>query len=490
MMYAQLSSSSFWLSAVATLALCPQFACAAVEDAIARPNVLFLIADDLNLSLGCYGAAEARTPNLDRLAAEGVRFERAYGQGAVCTPSRNSFMTGMSTRTVGIHDTFVQYQKRNPQATSLGRHFRQNGYQTIAVGKVEHTPQHQDPQAWSLRPDYPRVKSKLAGREEMSDPRMPTRNRVMMQIFADQDKTDDGLRTDQMVEFLEHQREPGKPFFASLGFHGPHLPHQVFQRNLDAIPLDRMPLVREPVDASLFNPIAFSFVPWFPDEMTQRKIIRNYYAAVSQMDEQVGRILEVLEREHLMDNTIIVFIADNGYHLGYRGQWAKHDIYPDVAHLPLIVRYPKVAKAGSVARGLVELLDIFPTLNELAQLPAVPNLDGRSFAKQLQDPLAPGKPAAYIEWPVPRSNIETNINFLPAGHMAPKLPDDLKVFYGKAVYTSEWCYVEFYGTKIRELYRLDQDPQAFRNVIDEHPDIAAAQAALLHAYFPLMSGKR
>ena len=484
-----IARSSFMGSVMATLVCLPQIACAAVEDAATRPNVLFLIADDLNLAIGCYGAAEARTPNLDRLAAEGVRFERAYGQGAVCTPSRNSFMTGMSTRTVGIHDTFPQYQKRHPEATSMGRHFRQNGYQTIAIGKIEHTPQHQDPQAWSLRPDYPHSKAKLIGREEMADPRKPKSAQVTTHIFADQDETTDALRTDQLVDFLEHRREPGKPFFAALGFLSPHEPHEVYQRNLDAMPLEKMPLVHEPANASLFNPFAFCFVPWFPDEAIQRKNVRSYYAAVSQLDEQVGRVLDLLERNHLKDNTIIVFIADNGYNLGYRGQWAKHDIYPDVAHVPMIVRYPKVAKAGSVTRGLVELLDIFPTLNELARLPTVPNLDGRSFAKQLQDPNAPGKPAAYIEWPVPRSSIEANIKFMPADQPAPQLPDDLKVSLGKAVYTSDWCYVEFYGTKMRELYRLDQDPQAFRNVVDQHPDIAATQAEMLHAYFPVTGGK-
>jgi arylsulfatase A-like enzyme len=449
-----------------------------------QPNVLFLIADDLNLALGCYGASEARTPNIDRLAAEGVRFTRAYGQGAVCTPSRNAFITGMSTRTVGLHDTFVQYQKRNPEATSMGRHFRQNGYQTIAIGKVEHSTKHQDPQAWSLSPDYPKNTAKLVGREEVSDPRQPKRIRMITQIYAEQDKTDDGLRTDQFVDFIEHGREPGKPFFAALGFHSPHEPHEVYQRNLDAMPLERMPLVHDPVDASPFNPFAFCFAPWYPDEATQRKNVRSYYAAVSQMDEQVGRIIDLLERNHLKDDTIIVFIADNGYNLGYRGQWAKHDVYPDVAHLPLIVRYPKAAKAGTAPQGLVEMVDIFPTLSELAGLPAVPKLDGQSFVRQLQDPTAPGKAAAYIEWEVPRSGIEDNRRFMPAGQTFPDIPVPNSA-PNRAVYTERWCYTEVYGTGLRELYDLSSDPQAYRNVVDQHPQIADEQAKLLHAYFPI-----
>ena len=455
--------------------------CQASEE---RPNVLLLIADDLNLSLGCYGATEAKTPNLDQLAREGVRFTRAYSQGAVCTPSRNSFTTGMSTRTVGIHDKFSDYQKRNPKATSMARYFRQNGYQTIAVGKVEHGPEYQDPEAWSQRPEYPKNKAKLAGREEYNDPRLPKRNRVITQIYSDKDKTDDGLRSDQFINFIENGRESGKPFFAALGFHSPHEPKQVYQRNLDALPLERMPLMPDPANSSPFNPFAFSFAPWHPDEATQRKLVRSYYAAISQMDEQVGRVLDQLERHKLKDNTIIIFIADNGYHLGYRGQWAKHDIYPEVTHVPLIVRYPKASKAGSVPQGIVELLDIFPTLNELAGLEKLPSLDGRSFAKQLLDPSAAGKSNAYIEWNVPRSSIEDNIKFMPTGLKTPDLPVPNSAS-SRAVYSDRWCYAEIYGTNIRELYDLQNDPKAYRNVIEQYPEIASEQSKLLNAYFPI-----
>jgi iduronate 2-sulfatase len=250
---------------------------------VVRPNVLLIIADDL--SLGCYGDGGAKMPHINRLATEGVRFARAYGQGEVCTRSRNSFMTGMSTRTVGIHDTFAKYQKRNPDATSLGRHFRQNGYQTIAIGKVEHRPAHQDTQAWSLSPEYPRTKVKLIAQEEMANPSAPKQIRVTTHVFADQDKTDDALRTEQFIDFIEYGREPGKPFFAAVGFLSPHEPYAVYQRNLDA-----MSLVHQPSDASPFNPLAFIFAPWFPDERTQRRNVRSYYAAVAQHDEQVGQV--------------------------------------------------------------------------------------------------------------------------------------------------------------------------------------------------------
>ena len=457
-----------------------------------KPNVLLIIADDLNLALGCYGDPEARTPNLDHLASEGVRFTRAYGQGAVCTPSRNSLLTGLSTRTVGIHDKFIQYQKRDPEATSLGRHFRRNGYQTIAIGKVAHTLAHEDPEAWDLRLPMPESKAKLVDREEMTDPREFTTHvnfRVLTHIFHDEDKTDDAMRVDQFAEFLDKERDSAKPFFAALGFHSPHEPHEVYQRNLDAHPLERMPLVKDPTNASPFNPLAFSFAPWFPDDATARKNVRSYYAAVSQMDEQLGRVMALLEQHKIKDDTIVVFISDNGYHLGYRGQWHKHDVYPEIAHLPMIVRYPKVAKGGTTASGLVEFLDIFPTLTDLCGLPTVPKRDGKSFALLLRNPLAPGKRAAFIEWNIERSAIEENCQYLPPGQSPPVLPEGFDAARCKAVYTDHWCYVEVYGTPVRELYQLDADSQAYFNVADQHPEVVAEHARLLHDYFPVENQK-
>ena len=470
---------------LAILWLVPLAALHAAETPAKKPNVLLIIADDLNLALGCYGDAEARTPNLDRLAAEGVRFTRAYGQGAVCTPSRNSLITGLSTRTVGIHDKFVEYQKRDPQATSLGRHFRRNGYQTIAIGKVGHTIAHEDPEAWDLRPAMPISKAKLADREEMTDPRPISRKvRVLTHIHGNQDKTSDALRVDQFAEFLDKERNSAKPFFAALGFQSPHEPHEVYRRNLDAHPLERMPLVKDPTNASPFNPLAFSFAPWFPDEATARKNVRSYYGAVSQMDEQLGRVMALLEQHKIKDDTIVMFISDNGYHLGYRGQWAKHDVYPQVAHLPLIVRHPKVAKGGATASGLVEFLDIFPTLSELCGLPAVPKRDGKSFALQLRNPAAPGKAAAFIEWNIEKSIVEENCKYLPPGQSPPVLPEGFDAARCKTVYTDHWCYVEVYGTPVRELYQLDADSQAYFNVAEWHPAVVAEHAGLLHEYFP------
>jgi iduronate 2-sulfatase len=459
----------------------------AAETPAWKPNVLLLIADDLNRALGCYGDTAARTPNVDRLAAAGARFTRAYGQGAVCTPSRNSLLTGLSTRTVGIHTKFVDYQRRDPQATSLGRHFRRNGYQTAGFGKIAHTLEHEDPAAWDIR-DEGVAKSPVKAREERRDERTGARTYVnVTQIYADEVKTSDAVRTDRFAQFLAKDRAPGKPFLAAIGFHSPHEPHMVYQRNLDAVALADMALQRQPEGASPYNPLGFNFLPWFPDDTTQRAVIHSYYAAVNQVDEQVGRVFRLLEEQGLADNTIVVFIGDNGYNHGFRGQWAKHDVYPDVIHLPLIVRAPGVTKAGSVIQGLVEYLDIFPTLVDLCGLPAVPGRDGTSFIAQLRAPGAPGKAAAYVEWEVPGENIRGIVANLPSDPARPVLPVPAKFTGGhaRAVYTRDWCYVEYYGTEIRELYRLETDQHGYFNLADRHPEIVAAHARLLHDYFPL-----
>lgn len=472
------------------MALASSLSHAAPDAATRKPNVLLIIADDLGRQLGCYGDKAARTPNIDQLAASGVVFARAYGQGAVCTPSRNSFLTGLSTRTVGLHTRFTEYARKDPNATSLGRHFRQNGYQTAGFGKIAHTLKHEDPEAWDIR-EQPNADGRLKAREERKDERTGGTYRNITQIYPDDAKTLDAIQADHFEEFLTKKRSPEKPFMAAIGFHSPHEPHMVYPRNLNAFPPADLPLLRQPEGASPYNPMGFCFLPWYPEDDVQRAIIRSYYAAVNQMDEQVGRVLKLLEQQGVADNTIIVFIGDNGYNHGFCGQWAKHDVYPDVIHLPLLVRAPGVTKAGGVTQGLVEYLDIFPTLVDLCALPAVPGRDGESFAAQLRDTESPGKAAAYVEWGIPAHAIQRTVENLPPDPARPvlALPDGVSGGRACAVYTKDWCYVEYYGTEIHELYRLDRDAHGYFNVAEQHPEVVASHARRLHEYFPRTPAK-
>lgn len=454
------------------------------ENMPTKPNVLLIIADDLAKELGCYGEPAVITPHIDQLAKDGVKFSRAYSQGAVCTPSRNSLLTGLSTRSTTIHG---KYNVIYPKATSLGRHFRQNGYQTAGFGKIEHTIEYQDVQGWDYR-EEPRCKAKANKREfyqqDGEGELKQNRHRNITQIYNDKDKTSDALRADRFEKFLKEEWDRTKPFMAAVGFHNPHEPHEVYQRNLDSVDLTKIQLQKDPESASPFNPLAFNFVPWFPEEETQRKMIRSYFAAVNQMDEQVGRLLGFLRDQGIDNHTIVVFISDNGYQHGYRGQWAKHNVYPKVLNLPLIAKVPSLTKAGGEAQGIVEYLDLFPTLVDICALPAVPHRDGKSFKAQLANPQALGKEAAYAEWEIPAKNIKEIQANLPASLKVLAVPEIKGGSHARTVTTEEWCYVEYYGTEVRELFRLKDDPYAYRNVVDQHPEVATQHAALLHKYFP------
>jgi uncharacterized sulfatase len=421
-----------------------------------RPNVLLLIADDLAVRLGCYGDALAKTPGLDRLAAEGVLFERAYAQGVVCTPSRKSFLSGLSTKVVGAGSD--NYLKAHSETMTVSRWFRQHGYQTIGIGKIEHTMDFIDPQGWDLREPG-----------EGGDNRGKTRNFLKASDDAPQDfatvdtRTDTGatmdiVRGERLVSFWRKEWKREKPFFAALGFHTPHLPYDTQQRYIAMHDLARMPLAMTPVDASQPLAHALPFPPFHPPADKQRQAIQGYYAAVSMMDGVVTHVLDYLREQSLLDNTLVIFIADQGYHLGYRGLWCKHSLYPGTLHVPLIVRYPKAAVPGARAAGIVELLDLFPTLTELAGLPSAEGLHGTSFMRLLKEPQGAGKPAAFA--------------------------DDARG--GHAVYTKDWAYIERQPVGEYELYNLGADPECFRNLAGkaEHLATQQRQAQQLRHFFP------
>jgi arylsulfatase A-like enzyme len=363
-----------------------------------KPNILFIIADDLATRLGCYGDKAAITPNLDRLAGEGIVFTKAYCQGAVCTPSRTSFMLGLNTRHARSNH-FIEH----PDTMTMGRWFREHGYQTAAIGKIDHddpNDAYTDPKAWDVR-----VK-----REDMA-PKLPTQNtsfdedlgqqrkRVSLIRLADsQEAMGDWVRAERLIQFFDKERDPSKPFFAAIGFHSPHVPWDSTQANFDAHDPTKFTPEIPPSDATPLPPGSLLQEPGM--EMSaahQREGILGYYAAVTEFDNQVGRLLDHLRAKGQLDHTLIVFTSDHGYHLGWRGQWCKHSIDEQVMRVPLIVRNPQGAKAAK-AGGIVELLDLFPTFCDFAALPVPDSLDGKSFLPLLHDPKAEGKPGAFCQW--------------------------------------------------------------------------------------------
>ena len=329
---------------------------------IQKPNILFVVSDDLATRVGCYGDAAAITPNLDRLAAEGTVFEKAYVQGTVCTPSRTAFMLGLNNRSARRN-----HFREHPDTMTMGRFFRQNGYQTFSVGKIDHTDEFVDPEAWDIRAQENHSDSKLP-LNVLREPGPQGRPAWRHAIVQDTASTQDSLIADRAIHFMNAERDAKRPFFAAIGFHKPHQPAVSTQRHFDAHGATAaFPFLATPPDASPIAPGHLYSEPGLElTEADAHLARRSYYASVSHMDEQLGRVLDALEKGALTENTLVVYTSDHGYHLGWRGQWAKHDMSEEVMRVPLVIRWPSVTAPGTRTKGIVELIDLFPTLAEAA----------------------------------------------------------------------------------------------------------------------------
>jgi arylsulfatase A-like enzyme len=367
----------------------------AAEPAANPPNILFIVADDLATRLGCYGDKAAITPNIDRLAKESVLFERAYAQGLVCTPSRTSFMLGLNNRHANPNH-FI----KNPDTMTMGRWFREHGYQTCAIGKLDHDDpkdSYVDPKAWDVR-----VK-----REDMPPKTKPAQlktfdedlglKRAKIGFYGANESVDavaDSARAERLLKFFKEERDPKKPFLACIGFHAPHVPWEATRAAWEAHDPKKFVLEPTPTDATPLPKGSLLHEPGMEmSESRQREGMHAYYASVTTLDGIIGDLLTRLKADGHLENTLIVFTSDHGYHLGWRGQWCKHSLDEQVMHIPLIVKMPGGTPAR--AQGIVELLDLFPSFTDFAGLPVASGLDGKSFLPLVRDAKAPGKPAAF-----------------------------------------------------------------------------------------------
>jgi len=382
-------------------------------------NVLFLSVDDLGPYLGCYGSSVVRTPAIDRLAARGVLFERAYVQHPVCAPSRAVMMTGRRPDTTGVRLLKHLYRDALPDAVVLPELFRLAGYETRSLGKFQHgTGDHDDPLAWSEPPWRPAGWQTYYAEPETRDRIAELRSEAALEgrrlgahVFASEapdvedEKLPDGRTAAQAIAFLAqaHQR----PFFLGVGFLKPHLPFVAPKRYWDALPpaagdpaANPPPPTHTPpwLTFELGEPRRFADVP---DEgelgaELERELVRGYLACVAYVDAQIGRVLEALERLDLERNTVVVLWGDNGFHLGDFGLWGKGTPFEASLRTPLIVSAPGRA-AGARCRRLVEAVDLYPTLAELCGLAAPAELEGTSFVPLLDDPERPWKRAVFGE---------------------------------------------------------------------------------------------
>ena len=389
-----------------------------------KPNVLMLLVDDLKPALGCYGDSIAKTPNIDRLAARGMRFELAYCNQAVCAPSRFTLMLGSHSTSTGLYGLGSNLRKASPNAITLPQHFAAHGYRTESLGKVFHIGHGNegDPQSFS----EPHFKDKVI---EYLDPASTDGGKLTREeaLFTNQsldrirslprgaafespDVTDesyaDGRVARETIQRLQaakkRREESGTPFFIAAGFVRPHLPFSAPKKYWDLfdpsqlpMPSFEMPPVGAPDVAGKRGGEIAAYKPVPEDKKAEfslelkRQLIHGYYASTSFMDAQIGKVIDELDRLRLTDNTIIVFWSDHGFHLGDHGIWTKHTNYEQANRIPLLISAPGVTKPNTTTKQIAESVDIYPTLAELVGLPAPrgpQSIDGVSLVPVLRDP--------------------------------------------------------------------------------------------------------
>ncbi len=372
-----------------------------------RTNVLFIVSDDLNTDLALYGHPLVKSPNLDRLAARGVVFERAYCQAPVCNPSRASFMTGLYPDQTGVLTNGGDFRKTAPDVVTLPMMFRNNGYYTARVGKIYHygvpnqigTDGEDHPASWvEVRNPIGRDKSDEYLITTIAPPSRREFGGTLSWLAADgrDEEQTDAIGAAAAIDLLERRKD--EPFFIAVGFYRPHTPYVAPRKYFEMYPPSLVRLPNEPLDDLLDVPAAAWVQRTYQelmDELTQRRVLQAYYASISFLDAQVGRVLDAVDRLGLADNTVIVFTSDHGYHMGEHKLWQKTTLFENSTRVPLIVAAPGFESTRGRRTGAVtELVDIYPTLGELAGLDTPASVRGASFRPQLADVASPGKSAA------------------------------------------------------------------------------------------------
>ena len=457
--------------------------------AAGRPNVLLILVDDLKPSLGSYGDEWAHSPNLDRLATRGMRFDRAYCNQALCAPSRNSLLTGSRPTSIGVYSLGYHFRRAVPDAVTMPQHFQNHGYHTAGVGKVFHVGHGNtdDRPSWTV-PFHPErvvdyaLRASTSGeltREEALFSNKSAeglrRGAAWEQADVDDDAYSDGRIAVEGIKRLRGYQQSKTPFFLVLGFTKPHLPFCAPQKYWDLYDPRQFALAEvtaPPKGAPKYACKTIGELDQYepiPDEppltdALARQLIHGYYAAVSYMDAQVGRVLDEVDRLGLADNTIIVLWGDHGYHLGDHGAWTKHTNYEQANRIPLIIAAPGVAKPGSHCRALVESVDIFPSLSQLCGLPAPTGpqpIDGESLVPLLKDPSAHSRDHAFHCYP-----------------RGDRLGRAIRTHRYRLVQWKSWDGADDLAEY--ELYDYDQDPLETENVATRRPGVFAGLLAKLN----------
>lgn len=475
-----------------TLLLACAIACLSVPLAAEdRYNVLFIAADDMNNDLSAFGNSQVKTPNLERLASMGVRFDRAYCQQPLCGPSRASLMTGLRPDTLDLHTLKHEMRDKNPDVVSLGQLFRQNGYFSARAGKIYHygnpsqigTDANDDPETWDERYNPAGIdKTQEENIVRYGPNRTPRKEQLGISMawwdpVSEDEEHTDGMVAAKILELMEAKKD--EPFFLAAGFFNPHCPYVAPKRYFDLYPIDEITIPDlEEAKRDLLDvpPMAIqrdtkNWPYYFSDVSVEeaRKCKQAYYACNSFVDALVGKLLDGLEANGLLEKTIIVFWSDHGYFLGEKGLWYKRKAFERSAKMPLIIAAPGLARGKSTTRP-VELLDLYPTLADLCGLEAPGNLEGASLRPLLEDPdnATWDKPAVTQVWHNPKA-------------------------WGYSIRTDRWRYTEWLeGEAGAELYGHDADPEEITNLAKDsaRAGTVAELSAKLAEYVKLKPHKR
>ncbi len=470
-----------------------------------KPNVLLILVDDLKPALGCYGDPVAKSPNIDRLAASGMRFESAYCNQAVCAPSRFTLMLGSHSTSTGLYGLGSPLRKLLPDAVTLPQYFAKHGWRTESLGKIFHIGHGNfgDPDSFSVPHfkekvieyvDSASTKGGLLTREEamFNNERVPNFNALPRgAAFEAPDVEDDAYADGRVAEetirrlkAAKARRESdGTPFFVAAGFARPHLPFSAPKKYWDLyepsdLPMpthetfpEHAPAVADKRGGEIANYFPVPDKPEWKngakiERGLARQLIHGYYASVSFVDAQIGRVLDGLRDLGLEDNTIVVLWGDHGFHLGDLGIWTKHTNFEQATRIPILLRAPGVTTPGSSTRQPAESVDIYPTLAELAGLPAPEGpqpMDGVSLVPVLKDTVA--RVRNHVLHAYPRGQI-----------------------IGRAIRDERYRLVEWKKpgaaaeTAEIELYDYESDPVETRNIAGERPDVVERMRATLAVY--------
>lgn len=377
----------------------------------AKPNVLFLICDDLNCDLSCYGHPQVKTPNLDRLAARGVLFKNAHCQYPLCGPSRASFMTGLYPDQNLVQRNTIYIREHVPNVNTMSQMFRDAGYFATRIGKIYHynvpkhigTGGHDDPYSWN-RTINPRGRDK--DDEDKIFSLVPGSFGATLSWLAadgtDEEQTD-GIAATEATKVLAAHAKKGDPFYLAVGLYRPHTPFVAPKKYFDLYPVEEIVVPNVPKNyfETLPSPARKSLTRRknqnnLKDDLA-RQAIQAYYASITFADAQLGRILDAMDKLNMSENTIVVFTSDHGYHMGEHGYYQKTTLFENATHVPLIFAGPGIAR-GEVAPTMAEMVDFYPTLAELAGLETPAFASGVSLVPALKDPNALPRTSAFTQY--------------------------------------------------------------------------------------------